>query len=905
MTLNVLRNAALLALLFFAVQTSAQISQGGMPLTLQNDKIEWNIPTMQMAGFDVDAMLAEDELNNQTKDNPFRFGKNFVLGRNLNNSGSWHDLPNGDRIWLLGIKSEGAYSMNLSFDMFQLPEGGRLFVYSADGEHVLGAFTAENNHENLGFGTYPIPGDEIILEYYEPAAQMGNSLLQIETVTHAYRDLNKVMRGIGDSGACNNNVICPEGAPWQDQINSVAMIVVNGNGICTGALVNNTANDGHPYFLTANHCLGGSVSSWVFRFNWQSTTCGSNNVGSFDTVTGSTLLDSGGIADYALLEINGGNPVPTAYNPFYAGWDATGTTPTNSTAIHHPSGDLKKISFDNDPAGQNTYGSALCWQVFDWEDGTTEPGSSGSPLFDQNQRIIGQLYGGQASCSFNVNDYYGRFDITYPNICQWIAPGCNTLVLDGYDPNAATVSDNAQLLSITEPSGAYCAASVTPEITIRNAGTNNLTSLTIAYGVAGGSTQTLNWTGNLAPSATQVVTLNSIAPGNGSFTFEVDLLNPNGTVDNDPSNNSGSSSFALDANGVTIDFTLTTDNYPGETTWQILDASNNVVASDGPYANTQTTFDYSFCLPAGCYTLNVFDSFGDGLQYQGVEGYYLLTDQNGATLAEIVAGANFGSQATHNFCLTSNTVSGCTNPAACNFDPAATTDDGSCILPDGCTDANACNYDPAAQCDDGSCVLPNGCTNPSACNFDPAATCDDGSCVLPNGCTDSAACNYDPAATCDDGSCILPDGCTDPTACNYDPTAQCDDASCAFAQIYYIDNDGDGFGAGAVVELCAPQAGYVQNNTDCDDFNLFVYPGAPGTAEGIDNNCNGIIDPSEEAPACEGDFNLDGDINVGDLLMMLSEFGCTNGCMTDLTGDGVVNSSDALSFFALFGTTCP
>ncbi|MCH2199947.1 MAG: hypothetical protein MK081_14300 [Flavobacteriales bacterium] len=114
---------------------------------------------------------------------------------------------------------------------------------------------------------------------------------------------------------------------------------------------------------------------------------------------------------------------------------------------------------------------------------------------------------------------------------------------------------------------------------------------------------------------------------------------------------------------------------------------------------------------------------------------------------------------------------GCTDPTACNYDPSATIDDGSCELPDGCTDAAACNYDPAATCDDGSCILPDGCTDASACNYDPAAVCDDGSCILPDGCTDATACNYDPAAVCDEGSCIIPDGCTDATACNYDPAA--------------------------------------------------------------------------------------------------------------------------------------
>ena len=73
-----------------------------------------------------------------------------------------------------------------------------------------------------------------------------------------------------------------------------------------------------------------------------------------------------------------------------------------------------------------------------------------------------------------------------------------------------------------------------------------------------------------------------------------------------------------------------------------------------------------------------------------------------------------------------------------------------------------------------------GCMDPSACNYNPLATCDDGSCDYSFGCTDASACNYDALATCDDGTCNFPNGCTDPTACNYDALATCDDNSCVF-----------------------------------------------------------------------------------------------------------------------------
>ncbi|MBT6014004.1 MAG: hypothetical protein HOG85_04210, partial [Flavobacteriales bacterium] len=122
---------------------------------------------------------------------------------------------------------------------------------------------------------------------------------------------------------------------------------------------------------------------------------------------------------------------------------------------------------------------------------------------------------------------------------------------------------------------------------------------------------------------------------------------------------------------------------------------------------------------------------------------------------------------------------GCMDPMACNYNSYATTDDGSCQLPDGCTDPMACNYDSEALCDDGSCGYISGCTDPTACNYDALATCDDGSCSGLFGCTDPTACNYDALATCDDGSCGYISGCTDPTACNYDALATCDDGSCA------------------------------------------------------------------------------------------------------------------------------
>lgn len=384
---------------------------------------------------------------------------------------------------------------------------------------------------------------------------------------------------------------------------------------------------------------------------------------------------------------------------------------------------------------------------------------------------------------------------------------------------------------------------------------------------------------------------------------------------------------------------IDTDCWGNETTWNVVDGGGNIVASGGSYAD-ESSFIENVCLADGCYDFNIFDSFGDGLNGSAsngcsVDGDYQMVDQDGNLLFEMAA-PDFGSQETHAFCVSSQ-VSGCTDPAACNYNPLATLDDGSCDLPDGCTDPGACNFDGSASCDNGTCeyITCLGCTDLGACNYDPSASLDDGSCeyLTCAGCTNPLACNYDATATIDDGTCINPDGCTDPGACNYVPAAQCDagtceyvtclgctdanacnydsgatieDGTCTYSLTYYVDADNDGYGNAAVPQdLCNPQAGFVLDNTDCDDSNDQVHPGAAGTGEGIDTNCNLVIDPDEELTTCPGDYNLDGVVNAADLLILLSQFGCASGCSADLTGDDLVNASDLLVFLGAFGEFCP
>ena len=427
-------------LLIFSSITYSQVSKGGTPISFK-ESLSPSVQTVTMESADVQSLLEEDKLAD--KDLPFRFGYGMDTNINLNDSGSWEMLANGDQVWRVRIKSPGAYSINIIYDDFFLPPGGNFYVYNSDKSFVIGAFTEENNKIDGVFATQPVPGDEIILEYNEPYDVLGQGRIQLEKIIHAYRNVFGYpnSRDYGDSGGCNNNVNCPEGLLWQDHKRTVALILTSGGSrICTGALVNNVRQDQTQYFLTADHCLGGN-NNWIFMFNYESPGCQNQNGPTTQTVQGSVLRANRSSSDFALLEIT--ETIPVSYNVNFAGWSAMDVSPQQPVGIHHPSGDIKKISFDYDSGisdgWSNNDGSH--WKIESWEDGTTEPGSSGSPLFDNQYRIVGQLHGGQASCSFNFNDYYGKVSASWDwgnsssnRLKDWLDPdNTGILVLDSFD----------------------------------------------------------------------------------------------------------------------------------------------------------------------------------------------------------------------------------------------------------------------------------------------------------------------------------------------------------------------------------------------------------------------------------------------------------------------------------------
>ena len=180
-------------------------------------------------------------------------------------------------------------------------------------------------------------------------------------------------------------------------------------------LINNTANDATPYVLTANHCsTSNDFAQWVFWFNWQSATCtnpGTSPARDHVTTSGSVLKARNGGSDFCLVQMN--QTPPCTFNPYYSGWSRSTTPATSACGIHHPSADIKKISLSTQSAISASYSGVDSWQIF-WGVQCTEPGSSGSPIYDQDHRIIGQLYGGPSACGlqpkicFYVNNHVNK-----------------------------------------------------------------------------------------------------------------------------------------------------------------------------------------------------------------------------------------------------------------------------------------------------------------------------------------------------------------------------------------------------------------------------------------------------------------------------------------------------------------
>ena len=412
------------------------------------------VPTTTLPQQD-NARLLEKELAARAPGRPITFAVAIPTRIRPTDSGIWAEAG-GNSNWYLRVRSEGAQSLNLGFSEYHLPEGAALYL-STEAER-FGPFTVADNKDHDEFWTPMLDGEELLIELEVPTAKKKDVRLYLTSVNHDFVGMTK-----SASGGCNLDVICGADDGWEivdgyrDIIRSVGVYSLAGTRACTGFLVNNVNQDGTPFFMTANHCnvSEDNDQSMVVYWNFENLTCrqpdtafagsGSGRLDVFQR--GARLLANNPPTDMALTVLE--DPVVPAANAFFAGWSRDPVLPPTDTviAIHHPRVNEKRISFsfetvdrsftDTSPDPEGTFLTVTSWSI-----GTTEGGSSGSPLFDSNRRVRGQLFGGTAGCQTpDGYDIYGFFHSSWTgggdrssSLNSWLDPcGAAGMELDGLE----------------------------------------------------------------------------------------------------------------------------------------------------------------------------------------------------------------------------------------------------------------------------------------------------------------------------------------------------------------------------------------------------------------------------------------------------------------------------------------
>lgn len=389
---------------------------------------------LELPAIDGAKALREDAA--RSKPGPIRYALGHAVdtiavdGRK-SQGGDWTTLPDGRLVWRLQVHASGATSLDLGFTKFRLPHGAELRIRNPSTKETQGPFTDADNPPGGEFWTPILKGDTALLELVLPAEKREFLELELDTVHHGYKELGDAALGT-KSGSCNVDVACPEGNGWQDQIRAAAVVAYNdsgtraGNG-CSGQFINATGPTTGPLFLSAGHCGIQAASARVY-FNFQNSYC--RAPGSFvsgqdgDGPLNPTLFGAVDLArsnasgatnilssDFNLLRFNSGPPAAAAL--YLSGWDRRDLAPNAVVGIHHPDRDEKRISFENDPLQITGYGGIAGsgnthLRVGDWDVGTTEPGSSGSGIWNDAGHVVGVLSGGGAACGNDESDWYGR-----------------------------------------------------------------------------------------------------------------------------------------------------------------------------------------------------------------------------------------------------------------------------------------------------------------------------------------------------------------------------------------------------------------------------------------------------------------------------------------------------------------
>ena len=474
--------------------------------------------------------LRQTELRSRKKGRADCFGKSLKTSINPVNSGTWDYTNSEIAIWRQKIISRNAKTLNLGFSRYQMPTSGKLYIHSKNYESMMGPFTRADNEEHNQLWTPVIKGDELTIEIQIPIDEVNELDILLEYVNHDFMDVLKAS-GSGSSGSCNVDVVCgaADGFPIIDEkrdiINSVGAYTLNGIEQCSGVLINNARNDCTPYFLTANHCEvnTSNAASVVVYWNYQNSECrqpetvasGREGDGTFSQFTsGSEFIAGYAPSDFTLLLLD--DDISPEFSPYFAGWNVGRSLPDSSVCIHHPNIEEKRISLDYDPNVISIdFAEDTFIRVQSWDLGTTEKGSSGAPLFNNSDEVIGVLNSGQATCINNEFDDFG------PMFLSWEGGGTpDTRLKDWLDPEG---------IGLTNLNGKNCTFVLQLEETVVEVCGENTNSKKVEFSVNDNFDGDVTISFNDLPTGLIIeIDNNKLAPGSTSSLLldNIDALDP-------------------------------------------------------------------------------------------------------------------------------------------------------------------------------------------------------------------------------------------------------------------------------------------------------------------------------------------------------------------------------------------
>ncbi|MCI0522955.1 MAG: trypsin-like peptidase domain-containing protein [Bacteroidales bacterium] len=415
----------------------------------------------------VDPALVETMRSiDQPKDQPYQFAIPVEVFLSPENSGMI--VTRGDEtIWVLPLSSKGALSLNLILSPYNLPKGAYIYIYDYERRDVRGAYTSESGGNMGVMPLLPVPGDRMVLECHFPGKSFPRGIIGVRQLGHDFAGFFRLAGEkdayYGRAGDCEVDINCSTNANYLRAARSAVRLLVAGAELCTGVLVNNTGTDYKAYVLTAQHCIENSTqaANTIFVFNYQSPWCDGPDISNQHTISGSLLRASNPDIDFTLVELTSFPSL--VFRPYFTGWDITSPAPANTYCLHHPEGDVMKITIDSNAPVSSDYPASgyvanSFWRILKWDMGTTEHGSSGAPLFDQNGRLRGTLTGGAATCAIPENDYYAKllrmFNITTissTHLKPWLDPfSTGATVVNGRDPYGWNLSRSDTLQNIPQ-----------------------------------------------------------------------------------------------------------------------------------------------------------------------------------------------------------------------------------------------------------------------------------------------------------------------------------------------------------------------------------------------------------------------------------------------------------------------